>query len=513
MKLRTAAAVLAFAASATVAPEAAYTAEAYRLILPEPAGDPITLTGHDLTIEQLAAIARQGQPVEISPEVRDHQADARSLLLEGLAEGVPIQGFEADRAESQARLAAAFRHVAVPGAPEIMDEAVVRAAMAVRANTLVYQPVTAPVQQMLLDFLNDRITPVVAEPGGPIGPGQGPMANIAAAMAGFGDVYYRGTRMPASRAINEAGLTPVSPADFDDRGLIDTDAFEIARTALLADRGRRALEWADIIFAMDMLGLSASPAPLSLPAQANRPYQWSAWNAARVLALIKGSYLFDGEPGTPPRTYPESLAPSLPGQGAAWLAWGALRDTVLVALNSSDQSPVFRVGLSPRESRELGTAQMMKFYVKGGAIEGGKKGFVVPATNQSAYPLTLMAASFAEGLGELSSAVAHRIPNLSTINPGDHAGLSGALDALDRLLADDIGNAVALMDGQAKEYPGRQFGEVPAAVWADFHAAPGGGQSALDFLRTRQAASYMPDAEPPPGADAPIPLAQEKIRR
>jgi hypothetical protein len=191
-----------------------------------------------------------------------------------------------------------------------------------------------------------------------------------------------------------------------------------------------------------------------------------------------------------------------------------LRDTVLVALNSSDQSPVFRVGLSPRESPELATPQMMKFYVKGGAIEGGKKGFIVPAANQAPYPLTLTAGMFTAALGELGIAVAHRVPSPPATNPGDHTGLSGALDTLDRLLADDIANAAALMEGQTRDDPQRRFGEAPAAVAVDFrNVASGGGQAALDFLHNRQAASYMPDAEPPPGADAPIPLAQEKIRR
>src|SRR4051812_21653946 len=70
-------------------------AASYRPVeaLAGPATDPITLTGHDLTVEQLVAVARFGQKVEVSPEAAQHQDEAHALLLEGAAEGVPIAGF------------------------------------------------------------------------------------------------------------------------------------------------------------------------------------------------------------------------------------------------------------------------------------------------------------------------------------------------------------------------------------------------------------------------------------
>jgi hypothetical protein len=281
---------------------------------------------------------------------------------------------------------------------------------------------------------------------------------------------------------------------------------------MLAEDGKQTLEWADMIYAMDLDGLSACPAPLSLPAQANRPYQWLDWDAGRILALLKNSYVFDGDPAGPPRIYADSLSLSLTRQGAAWQAWGALRDALLVALNSSDQSPVFRVGLSPRASDELSTPQMMKFYVKGGRMSGGKRGFIVPAFNRDPYPMTRNSGAFAASLGDLATAVARRLPTPPTPNPGDFETLQRGLDALDRLLVADMANAVTLMDARAAEDQTRKFGDAPTAVWSDLHKyAPAGNLAILDFLRSRQAASYTPDAEPAPGTDAPIPLAQEKI--
>jgi histidine ammonia-lyase len=40
-----------------------------------------------------------------------------------------------------------------------------------------------------------------------------------------------------------------------------------------------------------------------------------------------------------------------------------LRDDVLVQINSSDHNPAVRVGLSPKDSWELNTPQLLKYCV------------------------------------------------------------------------------------------------------------------------------------------------------
>ena len=168
----------------------------------------------------------------------------------------------------------------------------------------------------------------------------------------------------AAQALSQAGLTPLAPIDADFLAFTDSDAYAIGRSALLVADGRRALEWSDLIFAMDLNGMNAGIGPLSLPAQANRPHQWIYWDAGRVLDMIKGSYLFD-EPTIDAPVLPDALAASPTRQGAAWRAWGELRDVLLVALNSSDETLAARVGLSPRESPELGTPPAAAIFREG----------------------------------------------------------------------------------------------------------------------------------------------------
>jgi histidine ammonia-lyase len=475
----------------------------------------------------------------LSSEAARHQDDAHGLLLEGAAEGVAIAGFNrggddgaailfdgdpaapAVQAMLQQRALASFQAGAMPaGAAEVPDEETVRALMVVRANTLTYAPASTPVTQMLVDFLNDRITPVVR------GDAANPLAGIAAAMVGAGDAYYHGIRMPAARALAQAGLKPVAPVDADYGALTETGAYEIGRTALLVSDGRLALEWSDLIFAMDLNGMGAGIAPLSLPAQANRPFKWIYWDAGRVLDMIRGSFLFDEDAATAaPRPYPANLTLSLTRQGAAWRAWGDLRDVLLIALNSSDQAWAVRVGLSPRESPELGTPQMMKYYVRGGRNSGGKRGFIAPALNRDPSPLADDVMEFTDAISLLDVALAQRIavppPAISQASddgPVPVGRARRALEATFDLLAVDLANAARLLDRRVAENTARTFGAAPTAAWTAFRAAVP-AQTANDaaqaaagqFIQTNLPATFYPKGAPPLGSDDPIPLAQEKI--
>jgi histidine ammonia-lyase len=68
----------------------ARAAPEYHPIVPTMEGTTITLTGHDLTIEQLIAVARGAAQVRYAPGVVQQASDARELLLEAEAEGIPV---------------------------------------------------------------------------------------------------------------------------------------------------------------------------------------------------------------------------------------------------------------------------------------------------------------------------------------------------------------------------------------------------------------------------------------
>src|SRR5882757_7619409 len=71
----------------------ALAAPGYQPITPTMSGDMITLTGRDLTIEQVVDVARRGAKVQLSPEAKQRQADNYGLLLEAASEGIAVYWF------------------------------------------------------------------------------------------------------------------------------------------------------------------------------------------------------------------------------------------------------------------------------------------------------------------------------------------------------------------------------------------------------------------------------------
>jgi histidine ammonia-lyase len=82
---------------------------------------------------------------------------------------------------------------------------------------------------------------------------------------------------------------------------------------------------------------------------------------------------------------------------------------VLLQANSSDHNPAVNVGLDPKDSWELSTPQMMRFYVKGGPHSHGQHGYIVSNANWDPYPLANRIESFVLALGNMDIAVMLRI--------------------------------------------------------------------------------------------------------
>jgi len=411
----------------------AFAAPEYHPINPMQEGKTITLTGRDLTIEQALEVARFGAKVQLSPEAKQREANAYGLLLEAAAEGITIYRFNRGAGDQREivtftgdpmspenkdkiakRQLATFEAGARSGlGPEVSDEEIVRAMMVVRANALTWASASPPVMQMLIDLLNNRITPVVQSRGTLGEADLVQIENIEGTMVGKGECYYRGVRMPAAQALKQAGLKPVEPFGADDDALDVTNAYATGQALLLIADGKAVLDWADLIYAMDLNGMNSSVTPLGKPVQDARPFASLNWDAGRVLNLIKGSYLFQDDAKRIIQD-PESLRASSIRQGSAWKAWAALRDTVLLQMNSSDNNPAVRVGLSPTDSWELSTPQFMRFYVKGGPHSNGQHGYVVSNANWDPYPMSNDVEAFTNALANLDIAIELRIERFAS---------------------------------------------------------------------------------------------------
>jgi histidine ammonia-lyase len=528
---------------------AAYSAaatEAYRPISPTKADRTITLTGHDLTIDQLVDIARYGAKVAISPEAMQRGADSFGLILEAQHEGIPVYRFnrqagsgreiatmtgDPDSLENKAKLSARHdpRSDTIGQGPfagfgeDIADEDVGRAMLAVNANIVTYEAASPAYIKGIVDLLNYGVTPAVHWRGAI---GEADFVPVAATMTGRGFAYFKGVRMSAAQALAKAGLKPIQ-LEGNDEALGTTSALTAGFAALLVDDARQLIEWHDLIWAMDLDGMNGNVGPLSMPVQATRPFPWANFAALRVLEMLRGSYVFDGEYRIVQDA--ESLRATVWRDGGVWAAWGHLRDSALIQMNSTDHNPTVRPDVSPQDSWELETPQLMKFFVRGGKFSNGKHGYVFSNSDWDPYPLIDDVEAFPVALVNLMVAVVQRMhrfedpfftvsdaaevlkthpgpegasgtgggggggaiadalwqelkPLANPIPPDGVAADRGvgdldavpmlklmrmrqALDVSRDILGQDLLNAAFWMDVRSLEKPDRAFGPGPTAVW------------------------------------------------
>ena len=139
-------------------------------------GGPIVLTGADLTIADVEAVARDGAPASLDVHARERMQEARDLIESLVAEGAVVYGVttgfgalasttiapeEAGRLQRNLLMS----HAAGVGAP--FPREVVRAMLLLRANTLAlgHSGCRPLLVDRLLDFLRLGIHPVVPEQG------------------------------------------------------------------------------------------------------------------------------------------------------------------------------------------------------------------------------------------------------------------------------------------------------------------------------------------------------------
>ena len=183
----------------------------------------IEISGNLLTIERVAAVAREKVRVELSqePEVRQRICASRKLLEEKLEQGEIIYGvttgyggnvrFLIPQKELTHHQENIFQYM-ICGTGALLPEDAVRASILLRANALAkgYSGVRLIIIEKLLDLLNQGITPVVPRYGSVGASGDLiPSSYIGRVLLGQGEVSYRDQKMPAGDALRQARLEPI----------------------------------------------------------------------------------------------------------------------------------------------------------------------------------------------------------------------------------------------------------------------------------------------------------------
>jgi histidine ammonia-lyase len=393
--------VVAFAVATFAFPAAAQ----FKPISPALAGQTITLNGQNLTIEALVQISRGGAKVKMAPEAMARAKAAYGLMLQAQEEGVPVYRFNRgagagreietlkgspDTPENMAIIARRFEGGGGQGGggggveTDVTNEGDLRSMMVTLANQATWEAASENYINGTVGLLNAGVYPAFRLRGGR---GEADFIPVGATIMGRGFAYYKGQRMPAADALKAAGLQPLQLSGNDD-AMNTVSSLTAGKAALYVNDLREYLEWADLAYALTLNGMNSNVTPIVMPVMGTRPFPWVNFHAARVMEMIRGSYLFDDDPKRIIQD-PEGLRAFPWRQGAVWEAWANLRDNTLIQMNSSDHNPTSRPGVKPSDAWELSTPEMMKHYIKGGRFSNGVGGYIFSNSNWDPFPLVV----------------------------------------------------------------------------------------------------------------------------
>jgi histidine ammonia-lyase len=306
-----------------------------------------------LTIEDVDAVARRGDPVDISPAARERMAASHQFMLSLVERNVPVYGLTTgcgplaahpipptERETFQRNLVRS--HATTLGEPHGRES--VRAAMLLRAHVLAlgYSGVDLIAVDLLVALINHRIHPVVRDVGSVGASGDlVELAQIALALLGEGDVEIDGLNVAAADALRAAGLAPLVPRHREGLALINGTCFHTAMAALLVARAERLLEAAHVAAALSLEALLAHPEALDETLHRLRGHAGQLRVAARLRSLVAGSRLLrhDDSPAARQDAYTLRCVPQIVGPVVD--AVRSVRATVATELNAVTDNPLF----------------------------------------------------------------------------------------------------------------------------------------------------------------------------
>lgn len=169
---------------------------------------------------------------------------------------------------------------------------IARLIMLMRANVLAqgYSGIRLETLNLLIEMINRDIIPVIPEKGSVGASGDlAPLAHIALAMIGRGDVWHCGKKKIAASALKSSGLKPVKLAAKEGLALINGTQAMLAMGVYALIKLENLLKAADIVGALSIEGDRASTQPFDSRIHKLRPHPGQIATAANMRKLLGSS--------------------------------------------------------------------------------------------------------------------------------------------------------------------------------------------------------------------------------
>ena len=313
----------------------------------------IQLTGHDLTVDDVEAVALHGAGAALASEAVDQIEASRALIERVVREERPTYGVNTgfgklvdvhidagQAAELQLNLLRS--HACGVGAP--FPDEVVRAAILLRANALAKgtSGVRRELVQLLVDLLGAGVLPVVPSRGSLGASGDlAPLAHLALVLVGEGEAMFEDKRMSGADALRRADLKPLELGPKEALALINGTQVMTAIGCLALHDAETLATTADIVGALSAEALRATDAAWDEALQDSRPHPGQRVVAANLRRLVHGSPIIASHKVGDPRVQdPYSIRCMPQVHGASRDALAYTRHVLEVEINSVTDNPI-----------------------------------------------------------------------------------------------------------------------------------------------------------------------------
>jgi histidine ammonia-lyase len=313
----------------------------------------VELNGQALTLTDIAAVAHNGEAVEVSSLAQPRILASRKVVEEIIARDAAVYGVTTGfgklsdvriprDALSDLQLNLVRSHACGIGEP--LSEPEVRAMMLLRANVLAlgFSGIRLQIIQMLCEMLNRRVHPVVLEKGSVGASGDlAPLAYLALTVIGEGEAFLDGERMESGEALRRAKLKPMHLEAKEGLALLNGTQAMHAVGGLALLRAKRLSRLADISGAMSLEALKGTPAAFDARLQEARPHAGQRAAAKHLLTLLEGSEIRQSHLKDDPRVQDAYSLRCMPQvHGAARGALSHCEDVLLVESASATDNPL-----------------------------------------------------------------------------------------------------------------------------------------------------------------------------
>ncbi|MBA4396870.1 MAG: histidine ammonia-lyase, partial [Syntrophus sp. (in: bacteria)] len=315
----------------------------------------VTVGQEHAPLEEIVAVALGKAKVRVSKDrhfIKKMQ-QTQAMVLKAVEGDVVVYGVNTGFGKSCGkRVKAATKKYATPlafhgcgtGDPVGIPET--RAAMFCRMLCLAqgYSGVSVELLEQLAAFLNLGITPVVPSEGSVGASGDlTPMSYIAACLEGKREVFYRGRRMPASRALKMTNLPPYAFGPKEPLSMINGTSTMTGIAVMAVRRAWKILHAAVCAAALSVHAFKGKVCHFHPMIGAVKPFPGQIFVAGRLRHLLETkSDLSDLEEKSPDALqdpYSMRCTPQIAGVLYDALAW--IGKWVETEANSSNDNPLF----------------------------------------------------------------------------------------------------------------------------------------------------------------------------